>query len=42
MPLIEIRVKRGDRNADGTPYYRNVFEKQEGFTVLFAQAIEID
>ena len=42
LPLIEIRVKRGESNADGTPYYRNVFEKQEGFTVLFAQAIEID
>jgi hypothetical protein len=42
MPLIEIRVKRGERSADGTPYYRNVFEKQEGFTVLFAQAVEID
>ena len=41
-PLIEIRVKRGERSADGTPYYRNVFEKQKGFTILFAQAIEID
>lgn len=40
VDLIEIRVKRGDKNADGRPYYRNVFEKQKGFTILFAKAVE--
>jgi len=41
VDLIEIRVKRGDKNADGRPYYRNVFEKQKGFTILFAKAVEV-
>ena len=32
--FIDIRVKRGDYNKDGLPYYRNIFEKKKAFTNL--------
>ena len=35
--LIDMRVKRGEKAGDGTPYYRNIFEKKAKFTDLFAE-----
>ena len=37
--LLDIRVKRGEKASDGTPYYRNIFEKKPAFTRLFAQVL---
>lgn len=41
-PLLAIRCKRGEKSAKGIPYYRNVFEKQEAFSKLFASAVEVE
>ena len=30
--FMAIRVKRGEYAKDGTPYYRNIFEKKPAFT----------
>ena len=30
--FMSIRVKRGEYAKDGTPYYRNIFEKKKAFT----------
>ena len=30
--FMSIRVKRGEYSKDGTPYYRNIFEKKQAFT----------
>ena len=38
--FLDIRVKRGDYAADGTPYYRNIFEKGKQFTKLLSIIIE--
>jgi len=40
--FLDIRVKRGDYAADGTPYYRNIFEKGKHFTKLLSEIIEDD
>ena len=38
--FLDIRVKRGDYAADGTPYYRNIFEKGKQFTKLLSIIID--
>ena len=38
--FLDIRVKRGDYADDGTPYYRNIFEKGKGFTKTLSTIIE--
>lgn len=37
--FIDIRVKRGEYSKDGTPYYRNIFEKGKSFTNLLSRII---
>lgn len=37
--FLEIRVKRGEYSKDGTPYYRNIFEKGKSFTKLLSRII---
>tara|TARA_B100000085_G_scaffold282961_1_gene312587 strand:- start:124 stop:1443 length:1320 start_codon:yes stop_codon:yes gene_type:complete len=38
--FLDIRVKRGDYLKDGTPYYRNIFEKGKNFTKLLSTLID--
>ena len=38
--LLTIRAKRGEKARDGTPYYRNIFEKKALFTDLFATILK--
>tara|TARA_B100000427_G_scaffold328768_1_gene342736 strand:- start:972 stop:2351 length:1380 start_codon:yes stop_codon:yes gene_type:complete len=38
--FLDIRVKRGDYSDDGTPYYRNIFEKGKHFTKTLSTIIE--
>ena len=37
--LLDIRVKRGEKDKKGNPYYRNVFEKKKKFSTLFARKL---
>ena len=37
--LLQIRVKRGEKTADGTPYYRNIVEKKKYMTQLLAREL---
>jgi len=37
--FLDIRVKRGEYLKDGTPYYRNIFEKGKSFTNLLSKII---
>lgn len=38
--FLRMRVKRGDYKKDGTPYYRNIFEKGKAFTNLLSEVID--
>lgn len=38
--FLRMRVKRGDYLKDGTPYYRNIFEKGKHFTKLLSEVID--
>ena len=37
--LLQIRVKRGEKTADGTPYYRNIVEKKKYMTQLISKEL---
>lgn len=38
--FLDMRVKKGDYLKDGTPYYRNIFEKGKHFTKLLSVLID--